>query len=449
MPVVTSPHKVFSQVGDVWTESIAYHIAPRSVFKFASDPTVFEYTTDGRTVAFTSWEQFLASGWLDEDIQELPDEVRGIIPEKIPHKTERQRFSETIRAFYFHSPVTFPEVFLRDNPLHDLIAVTKNLEAGRSPGFGIQPPTHTAPNTFGVTHRVDPVAVPEPPHDYMSGNIYISSLELSDWSNRSGSYADHQRAWIGHKLKTGHGAHHELGVDLDDQAQLDKLHGWLTVLTQHGKKLHLWAQGDREHQERGLPRADWNRLLNHTDNLSDILNDFPGAVSLGVGFDTFEWVPGASRGDYGSFHAWVDEMRSLCPWLLVGGRPQGAWATNDRHVLSREEAAAWNSHSTYYSVEGGVVTENFVREIRDEASKMGLPALSENRDRLGNTPEGGLPHGYSYSDEELVEAITWYRRHNVAAIVANWRDRTTRDHPRSTRTLPDAVYEAIDQPVGG
>jgi hypothetical protein len=286
------------------------------------------------------------------------------------------------------------------------------------------------------------------PGDYMSGNIYISSPELSDWSSRSGSIRGHMEKWIDEKLKTGHGAHHELGVDLGDQRELDKLHDWLEVLESNDKQLHLWAQGDREHQERGQPRADWNRLLNRTENLAEVLRGYPGTVSLGIGFDTFEWVPGAASGDYSRFHEWVGEMRSLVPWLLVGGRPQGAWDTNPRHLLSRGWAQAWNAHSSYFSIEGGVVTESFVRSVRSEADRLGLPAMSENRDRLGNTPEAGLSHGYSYSESQLVDAIRWYRQNRVAGIIANWRNRATRDHPRATRELPAGVYAAIETPLG-
>jgi hypothetical protein len=295
-----------------------------------------------------------------------------------------------------------------------------------------------------------PVPV-QPPGDYMSGNIYISSPELSDWSSRSGSIRGHMQKWIDEKLKAGHGAHHELGVDLGDQRELDKLHDWLEVLESNDKQLHLWAQGDQEHRERGQPRADWNRLLNRTENLADVIENYPGTVSVGVGFDTFEWVPLARGGHYSRFHEWVDEMRSLVPWLLVGGRPQGAWATNDGHVLSTEQAAQWNSHSTYYSIEGGVVTEGFIREVKTEANRMGLPVMSENRDRLGNTEEDapGMSHGYSYSEGQLAATVRWYRRYRVAGIIANWRNRATRDHPRATRELPASVYTAIEAPLGG
>ena len=441
------PTRIYDAHGALLREE--WHVPPgrRGIFKFADDPTVYIYTKNGEVLPFTSWGEFTSFGYTHADIQVIP----RVSEDEPPAPPETPDLNLDNLAFLHEQVVRVRKAGGKAEidgiPLSEDIAQLAHqittwgqwkteLTANNFKRWADNQTVYNASTPLPSYHLTTP-ELPVEVNDYVSGNIYISSPELHDWStSRSAFGRDHMRKWIDDKCKNAHGAHHELGIDLGN-ANFDLLHHWLNELKAHGKKLHLWAQGDQK-TEHGISRAEWSRVEENHDRLVDVLEDYPGIVSIGIGFDTAEWMT-QSR-----FHEWVQEMREDIPWLIVGGRPQGAPVTN-HHVLSWEQLDAWNDPCSYASIEyGHIGSEDLVKQFAQRYADK--PRFSENRDRLGNQPAPGFTGGYSYQPHELAQVVRWYRKHHVAGIIADWTRRWERDHPRATRTLPDEVYAAIDTP---
>jgi hypothetical protein len=160
--------------------------------------------------------------------------------------------------------------------------------------------------------------------------------------------------------------------------------------------------------------------------------------SLGLGFDLWEWVPGARHRDFTDFHRWIRAMREELSWLKIGGRPQAPNSRNNPDE-SWETLDRWNNPCTYYSVEYGKPTTAELDKLAEQAAAQHKIAFSENRDRLFNEPY------YTYTPEELARVIREYRKRGIACIVANWEFK--RERGRRSGPLPHGVYEAIDTPV--
>ena len=307
-------------------------------------------------------------------------------------------------------------------------------------------------NSFAQLYYKPPVSAPPapvepalplaPPGDPESlrGAVFIASPELREWSTRHGPAGRHHMdEWFTEKCRNGSGPMFELGSDLlSDELVGDRLPTLLEQVRQHGKRAHIWVQGDAEHYEHDTVRASWPRVWSRMDALTEALRPFIGVISVGLGFDLWEWVPGARVRDFGEFHRWCAARRGDLPGLIVGGRPQGPNTNNNPDepwaVIDR-----WNSGAPYYSVEFGKPTPAELDRLVGRAAAVGKVPFSENRDRMYNTP----PY-YTYTEDELARCIREYRRRGIACIIANWR---YPERGRRTGPLPHTVYEAIDERV--
>jgi hypothetical protein len=247
------------------------------------------------------------------------------------------------------------------------------------------------------------------------------------------------REWLDEKCKQGTGPMFELGTDLESDALLmDRMPMLLDECRARGKRAHIWLQGDTEHFQDGQPRADWGRVWRRMDALVEALKPHTPTISLGLGFDLWEWVPGARHRDFTEFHKWIRAIRDELPTVLVGGRPQ---APNSRNHPEEPWSVLdeWNRPCTYYSVEYGKPKPHELDKLVEQAAFQNKPAFSENRDRMHNEPY------YTYTVEELAQTIREYRSRGVACIIANWEFK--RERGRRTGPLPHTIYEAIDEPV--
>ena len=307
-----------------------------------------------------------------------------------------------------------------------------------------------APAAVEVHVAEEHVAIaPEPPTrpewtkpnpENLRGAVFIASPELREWSTRHDATGrSHMREWFDEKCRNASGPMFELGVDLENDGLLfDRMSTLLDECKRLDKRAHIWLQGDTEHFQHGQPRADWDRVWRRMDAIVEAIKPHVPTISLGLGFDLWEWVPGARHRDFTEFHRWISAMRGELPNLLIGGRPQ---APNSRNNPQEPWSTidAWNQPCSYYSVEYGKPKPHELDKLVEQAAFQNKPAFSENRDRMHNEPY------YTYTVEELAQTIREYRSRGIACIVANWEFK--RERGRRTGPLPHTIYEAIDEPV--
>jgi len=302
-------------------------------------------------------------------------------------------------------------------------------------------------NAPAVTiHDPEPPSISTPPTrtkpnpEALRGAVFVASPELREWSTRHDATGrSHMREWFDEKCRNGAGPMFELGVDLENDGLLfDRFNTLLAECRSRDKRAHIWVQGDTEHFQHGQPRADWDRVWRRMDALVEAIKPHVSLISMGLGFDLWEWVPGSRHRDFTEFHKWINAMLGELPGLLIGGRPQAPNSRNHPdepwHVLDE-----WNQPCSYYSVEYGKPKPHELDELVKRAAFQNKPAFSENRDRLFNEPY------FTYTAQELAETIREYRRRGIACIVANWEFQ--RERGRRSGPLPHFIYEAMDEPV--
>ena len=296
----------------------------------------------------------------------------------------------------------------------------------------LPPPSTSTPPTRHEWTRPNP--------DGLRGAVFIASPELREWSTRfDATGRSHMREWFDEKGRNSTGPMFELGVDLENDGLLfDRMSTLLDECKARDKRAHIWLQGDTEHFQDDKPRADWGRVWRRMDAVVEALKPHVPSISLGLGFDLWEWVPGARHRDFTEFHRWISAMRGELPNLLIGGRPQ---APNSRNNPDEPWSTVdeWNWPCTYYSVEYGKPSPAELDKLAEQAALQNSPAFSENRDRMHNEPY------YTYTVEELAQTIREYRSRGIACIIANWEFK--RERGRRTGPLPHTIYEAIDEPV--
>jgi hypothetical protein len=350
---------------------------------------------------------------------------------------------QLIQAIYASQSGPAPSAAVLGNMApHDLYAMLRNLEDRRPPGFGFSNPfaePDTPVSIPAVPSPPSPAPNPSPASTSLRGAVFIASPELREWSTRhSPTGVLHMREWFDEKCRNASGPMFEIGVDLEDDYLVgDRLSRLLEECQTRKKRAHIWVQGDTEHWQDGKPRADWNRIWNHMDGLVSTLRGFD-CYSLGLGFDLWEWVPGARHRDFTEFHRWIRAMREELPGAMIGGRPQAPNSRNNPDE-SWETLDRWNHPCTYYSVEYGKPTPGELDKLAEQAASQNKIAFSENRDRLFNEPY------YTYTPEELSRVIREYRKRGIACIVANWEFK--RERGRRSGPLPHGIYEAIDVPI--
>jgi hypothetical protein len=394
-------------------DQFVFRVAPELLRELPDGPTAHVETPDPDAASSAGWQR--RDGLMD-DLSAAIQRVRSVGGKADALPTDVVELERLLQDT--------PQAVIEDKIRHyDTFA---SMYAGRLPA---------PPPSLAVPDPVLPMVAPGDPES-LRGAVFIASPELREWSTRHGpSGRQHMDEWFTEKCRNGAGPAFEIGVDLeDDELVGDRLPTLLEQCRQRRQRAHIWVQGDTQHYEGGLPRASWSRVWRQMDLLIEALRPFIPVVSVGLGFDLWEWVPGCDQRDFGEFHRWIDAMRGDLPGLIVGGRPQAPNANNNPSepwsTLDR-----WNSKSTYYSVEFGKPTSPDLANLVQHAAAQHKIPFSENRDRMHNTP----PY-FTYTESELAQIIREYRRRGIACIIANWR---YPERGRRTGPLPHTIYEAI------